>query len=294
MKKLLTTGCSYTSYYYPTWADWLGVYFDKHINLGVSGSGPRYSYTALNDFFRYKKNNPKDYIVIVQWSSLLRHDKRNPETGHWYWGGQIDNNINYNEDYLKKFYNSIDNASDLVNYIEHLILLSEKLGFKLLMTYMFEPWIDSYLGEPVFAKDICKQNILEFKKSNYIKSLKDYSKSEYWINPSIESFTLKTPIKNKILLDYLYLDEWKQIEEHHPSPYQHLMYAKLIGKQIYQRLDNSVPLEKRITYADNYDSIALELDKYLSIDGNSSLMQKKGLKNSWKYTVKLENILNYL
>ena len=104
MKKLLTTGCSYTSYYYPTWADWLGVYFDKHINLGVSGSGPRYSYTALNDFFRYKKNNPKDYIVIVQWSSLLRHDKRNPETGHWYWGGQIDNNINYNEDYLKKFY----------------------------------------------------------------------------------------------------------------------------------------------------------------------------------------------
>ena len=183
MKKLLTSGCSYTDYYYPTWAAWLGQNFEQYQNLAIEGTGPRYSYTVINDYFKYKKCNPKEHIVIVQWSSLLRHDIRKSTEFDWVLGGQIDNNEYYDELYLEKYYNSIDVASDLVKYIDHLILLSKKLGFKLLMTYMFEPWIDNYLGEPVSSTEIVRRNIKDLKNSKYLKSLEEFTKTEYWINP---------------------------------------------------------------------------------------------------------------
>ena len=48
--KLLVSGCSYTQYFYPTWSDWLGEHFNEYINLGMSGTGARYSYLKILNF----------------------------------------------------------------------------------------------------------------------------------------------------------------------------------------------------------------------------------------------------
>jgi len=206
----------------------------------------------------------------------LRHDIRKSTEFDWVLGGQIDNNEYYDELYLEKYYNSIDVASDLVKYIDHLILLSKKLGFKLLMTYMFEPWIDNYLGEPVFSTEIVRRNIKDLKNSKYLKSLEEFTKTEYWINPSIESFCLKNSSNSQLWAD---LDDINIIE-HHPSPYQHLLYAKQISNLI------------SIDFGNKYDSIALELDKFLSIEDNSRIFRDK--VNRGLFYKNLENILNYL
>ena len=100
MTTLLTTGCSYTKHSSPTWDLWLTPYFDKYVPLGKSGSGMRYSYIKIKDYFKYNKEiDPKNHTVIVQWSSLIRHDIRDIDH-HWKCAGQIDNNPYFNKSYM--------------------------------------------------------------------------------------------------------------------------------------------------------------------------------------------------
>jgi len=38
---------------------WLGQHYDKYLNLGKAGTGPKYSYIRIRDYFKYEKNiNP--------------------------------------------------------------------------------------------------------------------------------------------------------------------------------------------------------------------------------------------
>ena len=271
--KLIVSGCSYTEYLYPTWGDWLGEHFDTFHNLGVTGSGPKYTYLAIADFFKYNKVNPKEYIVIAQWSSLLRRDIRSKTDDGWLHGGQIDNNSNYSKDYLKKYFHPLDTANDLVHYIDHLILLSEKLGFKLYMTYMFEPWIDNFLGEPVYST-IDKNEIKDTLRSKYMISLKEISKSKYWINPSIESFSLDNPSRHIIKTTI----NGKPSRDHHPSPFTHFLYAWQISKLL------KIKLNKK------YKKLSLDLTRFLATNYNDlkfiELHGKKGFHKQLEQLIK--------
>ena len=42
MRRLITFGCSHTNHRYPTWANILGLNFDKLLNFGRGGSGQLY------------------------------------------------------------------------------------------------------------------------------------------------------------------------------------------------------------------------------------------------------------
>lgn len=269
MQKLLTVGCSYTNYWYPTWASWLGTTFPQFENLGESGSGPLFAYTQINDYFNYgglrkSKIKAEDHVVIIQWSSLLRHDMRF-QNGNWVLGGQIDNNYHYTQDYLKLYFNTLDSASNLNNYINHMLLLSKELGFKLKMCYMFEPWINQYLGEPVGSIKIVRENINLVKRSNYIQSLKEHVKQDYWINPSIELTCLQNPSKYKIKQTAQYND--KPCYDHHPTIGQHLLYARMIGKLFKKELDP------------NFTKVADRADEFISGDYNDQIFRNKGCQN---------------
>ena len=41
MRRLFTVGCSFTHFYWPTWADILGSTYDEYYNWGLSGLGNR-------------------------------------------------------------------------------------------------------------------------------------------------------------------------------------------------------------------------------------------------------------
>ena len=277
--KLLVSGCSYTQYLYPTWSDWLGEHFDEYVNLGMSGTGARYSYLKILNFLNSPNINPSEYIVIVQWSSLLRHDYRRNPNNNWSGGGQIDNNELYDEKYLKEYFNPLDKLNDLVYYIDHLVLLSKKLKFKLLMTYMFEPWIQDFLGEPVFHK-INKEHIKNIKQSSYLKILKEHTEKSYWINPSIERYSLDNPPRHLIKSTY----ENGPQREHHPSPYQHWLYSKVVAQKLRKKMNVK------------YKKLSLDLSRFLATNYNDLKLKKVFINPPGKFLPhkKLESIIKEL
>jgi len=226
MKTLVTSGCSYTSYHYPCWDLWLGSNYNNHLNFGLSGTGPKYSYIQIRDYFKYAKNiNPKDHHVIVQWSSLIRHDQRQEVSYAWKCGGQITNNVDFSLEYLNNHFTLLDVTCDLLYYIESLISLSKELGFKLHMLYMFEPWIDRFYGEPVSPQhpEILQKQHKGWSESKYLKSLKEHYQGEYFFPLSIESSNAANP-KEAVIW-------WEgEVVDHHPSPLQHLEYSRSLSK----------------------------------------------------------------
>jgi len=58
-------GCSFTHWFYwPTWADFIGINFDEYYNLGMPGSSNRMVHNRLieaNEFYKFNKN---DLVLI--------------------------------------------------------------------------------------------------------------------------------------------------------------------------------------------------------------------------------------
>lgn len=87
MKKLFTFGCSFTNYNWPTWADLLGQEYFPHFNWGYAGLGNRAIADRVAEAHA-RMPFEKDDVVIVQWSSPLRHDWMRtdlPKTEGTYW-----------------------------------------------------------------------------------------------------------------------------------------------------------------------------------------------------------------
>ena len=228
MKTLIVSGCSYTNYRYDTWGEHLSKYFKKYKNLGKPGSGPKFSYLQIIDYiYSQNKKDLSDHTIIVQWSSLKRHDLVtivNPNN----FGGQVDNNSNFDENFIHKFFSVEEKAIDLINYIDHLTLLSHKYKFQLYMFYMLEPWIENFAGEPS-TSDLFKQyeyKIEQFQKSKSFKILKDLYSKKCWIKPSLESFSLGNEMRGDHHTTKLKCG--KIIIDSHPTTEQHEKYTKVI------------------------------------------------------------------
>ena len=73
MRRLFTFGCSYTKYYWPTWAEYLALDFDYFENWGKPGLGNQAIIERIAECDARNKFTADD-VVIVQWSSHLRHD----------------------------------------------------------------------------------------------------------------------------------------------------------------------------------------------------------------------------
>ena len=84
MKRLITFGCSHTNHSYPTWANILGLNFDKHINFGRGGSGQLYTLNQLIGVQRHLNITKDDYIVVMM-PGEGRWDIHLDESGHTHW-----------------------------------------------------------------------------------------------------------------------------------------------------------------------------------------------------------------
>jgi hypothetical protein len=73
MKRLFTFGCSYTSYQWPTWADFVGSTFDYYENWGRAGSGNTIIASKLHECNFVNKFN-KDDTILIMLSSCDRFD----------------------------------------------------------------------------------------------------------------------------------------------------------------------------------------------------------------------------
>ena len=93
-------GCSFTSYYWPTWADIFGKEFEYFENWGQSGGGNQFIFNSLMECV-VKNKISKDDTVIIMWTNISREDRY---VNHkWITPGNIFNQSTYTQDFIKEF-----------------------------------------------------------------------------------------------------------------------------------------------------------------------------------------------
>jgi len=159
MKKLVTFGCSFTDYpQWPTWSDWMAHHYgeddyEKHARGGV---GARAVFNLIVKYLRSKDNFENEHI-IVQWGSCARDDKFPKNVSglttdqlNYVQCGSITNTHCYTPEYIKNNFSFLQSVFETVNYIYTVKSLFNNLGIQYTMTFMLDPRISSFLGEPGF------------------------------------------------------------------------------------------------------------------------------------------------
>ena len=97
-ERLITFGCSFTKYHWPTWASILGKEFENFDNRGTSGAGNTYIFNHIMQAIA-DNDIDKDTTVIVMWSSIIREDRFIDM--RWLSPGNIYNQTKYNDAFME-------------------------------------------------------------------------------------------------------------------------------------------------------------------------------------------------
>jgi hypothetical protein len=104
-KRFFSFGCSWTKWFWPTWADIIAKDLDiGYQNWGCAGSGNQgiqSRFVEANSKFKFNE----DDLIIVQWSGWNREDRF---INGWKFGGSIFNNPFYDRKFIKRHW-SYDN-----------------------------------------------------------------------------------------------------------------------------------------------------------------------------------------
>ena len=198
MSRFFAYGCSFTKYYYPTWADIIINDVDEGYNCGRLGSGNQLIANRICETNALKKFN-RDDTIIIMWSNFFRDDVYKD-------GWQTKGNI--------FFYK--DNVEDLAHYVyRDCNLITSTLyslrttGATVISTSINNPYTDNLLLE-----DKTIANILD----RYETWVRPQTKTlqEYCWYPNIQ--------KDKTRPQILVNQTW-QIEDH-PLPLEHCNFVE--------------------------------------------------------------------
>jgi len=94
-------GCSFTEYYWPTWANIIAKEIPDHYIYAKIGAGNFFIFQALIEaIVRHSIN--KDDLVMIMFSNITREDRYTKEKG-WITPGNLYFQTEYNEKFLKKY-----------------------------------------------------------------------------------------------------------------------------------------------------------------------------------------------
>lgn len=96
-KRFFAFGCSFTQYYWPTWADIVSKEFKKSYNYGECGAGNFFIYQSLIEAILKHKIDKND-LVMIMFSNVTREDRFTKARG-WITPG----NLYFQNEYDKKF-----------------------------------------------------------------------------------------------------------------------------------------------------------------------------------------------
>ena len=98
-KRLFTFGCSFTKFYYPTWANIIAHDLEIPLyNYGKPGAGNQYIFNTIMQADTIYNFN-KDDLIMVCWSSISREDRY--KDGNWMVAGNIYTKLRYDSAYIK-------------------------------------------------------------------------------------------------------------------------------------------------------------------------------------------------
>jgi hypothetical protein len=173
--RLITSGCSYTEYAWPTWATYLGKHFQNHVNVGRSGSDNAGIARRVIDIVQ-----PNDVVVILwsgydRWNSYSDNPVPNPidkENNHWVRKGCM--NVRHKQ-YYADHYHKVERFYSTMDYIQLINLHSKLHGYSAYHFSAFpffmgetETQIDSQIQE-IYNKFKIENNFLT---ENDMESLK--------------------------------------------------------------------------------------------------------------------------
>ena len=114
MKKLITFGCSFTNYGWPTWANIIAVdQPDWQFENWALGGGGNQMIARRVLYRHYAYGWQPDDMVCIQWSSWHREDRF--KKNQWHQKGSVFVSEDYDIDWIEKYWD-LDN--DAINYMQ--------------------------------------------------------------------------------------------------------------------------------------------------------------------------------
>ena len=223
-------GCSYTNYLWPTYADYLAATFDESYNYAKCGGGNQFIFNTFVHAIT-KHDIKEGDTVIIQWSSLCRFDRIVESAGSYSVHGLMSSQEEIPDEIIKG-HSPLQSALELVSYIKSAIALSEQKKINLKMIHMFEPWIGTFLGEPVDHNFGISNFDPIVKETNLFFQLKNFYNSPYFLDKSIEMRRIEDKRKwPSVYCSYPNRDGSlpEPNLDNHPHPLEHYEISLQIG-----------------------------------------------------------------
>ena len=138
--RLLTFGCSFTDYAWPTWADIMAADLGcDYENWAIGGGGNQQIARRLMYRLAEQSLQPDDWIM-VQWTSLSREDRY---IGSWRAQGSVAHSAYYGSKWLRDHWSWNNDVINTAQAQSHVRLLAGKnLQYEMTM-----PWGDSLVDQ---------------------------------------------------------------------------------------------------------------------------------------------------
>lgn len=201
MSKLITFGCSFTKYMYPTWADILALEYDEFDNWGHLGGGNHLIMYSLSECVSRGELTQSDRVIIM-WTSVGREDRF--IKGEWANEGSV-----YHSSYTKKMIREFTDPNGylLTNFsvIHAVKLMLDAIGCKY-----------TFLKTSPFSNIDDSDKKMEFDFDDTSKEIYNvYQKTLDMICPSV--------------YEVVFNNEWPLRNDTHPTPLEYYKYLELTG-----------------------------------------------------------------
>lgn len=256
-RRLFTFGCSFTYFYWPTYADILGEQFDELHNWGLSGLGNRAICERLSECVLHTEFTPDD-MIIVQWTDFHRYDWHDPkafgEQCNWRTGGNIFSKP-IEIEWIKDTWNEYSYTLHSMNHIHLGTILTKQLPCKVYHTSMID--YKSVLLGTAFEKYLSVINdewLTDFGSYCQQKNYKGIQHRQAYFDEIVKK---RVP---KVFVD------------RHPTPLIHLQWLEEIMQLT---INNSLADKIRKYDWQSIDTYGQDFYNYLNWDGKKNFV--KGL-----------------
>ena len=213
MSKLITAGCSFTQYCWPTWADYMGMHYAEHVQRGLCGI----DCASISRLVLSTDISSDDHVVIA-WTGFDRHSLYSEN--EW----QDIGSIVSNKDYFINHYHSYERFYTMLDYMKLVDLDSKYRGYKL-WNFSAYPWLLGETEKNPFSKSITKAKNLDIKN--------------LFMDFDLESFRNKS---GTIITQHKYNDS-----DNHPTPECHWNWlAEFIAEKC--NLELNLDIAERVSY----------------------------------------------
>lgn len=209
-KRAFLFGCSFTHYYWPTWADLIAKEIPETYVYAKSGAGNFYIYQAIMEAI-VKYGITKDDLVMVMFSNVTREDRYTKREG-WITPGNLFHQDTYDEAFMNKF------------FCEKGYLMRDLALVKGIDGTLSQTGADYELMSMINLDSLSSDNIKMTGVDDVLTLYKDVLEK---IKPSVFDVIFKGNWNN-IPLRPKYVASWSKevYTDNHPTPDEHLEYIQ--------------------------------------------------------------------